>query len=82
MTASPPVESGVWLKCAWGKYNASHARNDPCGGSSEMQGVATYSAALIERNLAACRARLDKFLHFCQALDPSSNLVRGRRLGP
>jgi hypothetical protein len=21
MTASPPVESGVWLKCAWGKYN-------------------------------------------------------------
>jgi len=41
-----------------------------------MQGVATYSAALIEPNLAVCRARLDKLLRFCQAFDPSSSVVR------
>src|SRR6516225_2911127 len=76
MAASLPIESGGWWKCAWGRYNASRARNDLCGGSSEMQGVATYSAALIEPNLAVCRARLDKLLRFCQAFDPSSSVVR------
>src|SRR6516165_5923676 len=76
MAASLPIESGGWWKCAWGRYNASRARNDLCGGSSEMQGVATYTAALIEPNLAVCRARLDKLLRFCQAFDPSSSVVR------
>jgi len=35
------------------------------GGSSEMQGVATYSAPLIERNLAAWRGARPAFLDDC-----------------
>jgi len=35
------------------------------GGSSEMQGVATYSAALIKRNLTAGRGARPAFVDDC-----------------
>jgi hypothetical protein len=65
MRASPPVESGEWLKCAWEKYNASRVHNDPCGGKLRDAGWATQSAALIERNLAAGRGARSAFADDC-----------------
>jgi len=43
MRASPPVESGEWLKCAREKYNASRVHNDPCGGKLRDAGEMAWN---------------------------------------
>jgi ribose 5-phosphate isomerase A len=48
MTASHSVESCVWLKCAWGKYSASRARNDPCEGRIRDAPWGPYRRAWLE----------------------------------